>query len=156
MICNWGRSILFKIMRSPQKEGIIRLRENKLFCLSEFLNLILTYCTLPLLKKAETLFYHSKTGPFANRTHFDHSNTGLIRYLEGYCCLVIWSFFKPVLDQSWFMDQAWIANHWTTKLIAYDPNIGPKEHIGLWPVWYSSSIWKPDFPPFKMWTSLEQ
>ena len=28
---------------------------------------------------------HSKTRPFANRTTFDHLNTGLVRYSDGYC-----------------------------------------------------------------------
>ena len=31
---------------------------------------------------------HSKTGPFLNRTHLDHSKSGLVRYSDGYCiCL---------------------------------------------------------------------
>ena len=28
---------------------------------------------------------HSKTKPFANRTTFDHLNTGLVQYSDGYC-----------------------------------------------------------------------
>ena len=28
---------------------------------------------------------HPKTGPFDNRTCLDHSNTGLVRYSDGYC-----------------------------------------------------------------------
>ena len=28
---------------------------------------------------------HSKTGPFVNSTHLDHSKTGLVRYSDGYC-----------------------------------------------------------------------
>ena len=28
---------------------------------------------------------HLNTGPFANRTTFDHLNTKLVRYSDGYC-----------------------------------------------------------------------
>ena len=28
---------------------------------------------------------HSKTGPFENLTKVDHSNTGHVRYSDGYC-----------------------------------------------------------------------
>ena len=40
----------------------------------------------PHLKKmAPKLAYHSESEPFSNRTGFNHSNTGLVQYSDGYC-----------------------------------------------------------------------
>ena len=36
--------------------------------------------------------WHLKTGPFEDRTCLDHSNTGLVRYSDGYCT------FHSILD----------------------------------------------------------
>ena len=42
---------------------------------------------------------HSKTRPFANRTTFDHLNTGLVQYSDGYCnCLLLSDLGRVVRD----------------------------------------------------------
>ena len=37
---------------------------------------------------------HSNTRPFANRTTFNHFNTGLVRYSDGYCIQIITVIFQ--------------------------------------------------------------
>ena len=43
--------------------------------------------------------WHLNTEPFANWTTFDHLNTGLVRYSDGYCTqLVLYSIGESVSD----------------------------------------------------------
>ena len=50
---------------------------------------------------------HSNSGPFANRTTFDHLNTRLIQYSDGYCIFFVYVkliFIKTQKSGSTFQD----------------------------------------------------
>ena len=70
---------------------------------------------------------HLNTWPFANRTTFDHLNTGLVRYSDGYCIVqnkiptVHW-----VIVHNWWVYQ---LKYWLNTLVVQAENDSAKDEV---------------------------